>query len=160
MSQPGFIEGPWGRFEYAFTTSVPAATTVTTGPVFPLIVNQEDVVRFAGGGISLGASDSSGSLQLAAQQVYIMMRSAYPFLLPIYPPTQLTFPQDIDPNGAELILTFPPLEIPGEALGSGGWPTLYLGVRYSIRNTDSTNAHSFTARFSLPYQIISRRRAV
>jgi hypothetical protein len=160
MAQPGFIEGPWSRFEYAFTTSVPAGTTLTSGPNFNLIINQEDVVRFAGGGISLGAGDSSGSLQLAAQQVFIEMRSAYPFLLPIYPPTQLNFPQDTDPHSAQLILTFPPIEIPGEALGSGGWPTLYLGVRYSIRNTDSTNAHSFTARFSLPYQIISRRRAV
>jgi hypothetical protein len=158
MAQPGFIEGAWQRFEYTFTASVPAGNTYSSGPLFTLRLQQEDVLRFGGGGIMFGASDFSGKLQLVTQRVYVQMQSGYLFLLPLHPPTQLNFPQDTDADGAQLIVTVPPLEIPGEALGSGGWPTVYFGVRYSIFNADSTNAHGFTLRLSLPYQILSRAR--
>jgi hypothetical protein len=157
--QPGFIEGPWRRFEYLFTVTVPAGQNYASGPLFTLNVNQEDVLRFAGGGILMGANDSSGALQLVTQRVYIQMQSGYLFVLPLYPPTQLNFPRDTFADGSELVLTLPPLEIPGEALGSGGWPTAYFGARFSVYNTGSTS-HSYNVQFSLPYQIISRQRAV
>jgi len=157
--QPGFIEGPWRRFEATISGSVAAGANYAGGPLFTLNINQQDVLRFGGGGILLGAQDFSGKLQLATQRVYIQMRSGYLFLLPLYPPTQLNFPSDTFADGSELVLTLPPLEIPGELLGSGGWPTQYFGVRYSIYNADSTS-HSFTVAFSLPYQILSRARAV
>jgi len=160
MAQPGFVEGPWQRFETNFTSSVPAASTYTNGPTFLLTIQQEDILRFGGGGIILGAGDASGKLQLVTQSVYIQMQSGYLFVLPLYPPTQLNFPADTYANGAYLVTTLPPLEVTGEALGSGGWPKVYFGTSFSVHNTDGTNAHSFTVSFSLPYQRIQRARAV
>jgi len=158
--QPGFIEGPWQRFEDTFTQTVPAGATYTNGPYFLMSIHQEDVWRFAGGGMVLGGLDASGKLQLMTQRVGIQMQSGYFFPLPIYPPTQLMFPADTFADGAQLILAIPPFEVTGEALGSGGWPNVIFTTGVSILNTDSTNAHGFKLQFSLPYQILSRARAV
>ena len=158
MAQPGFIEGAWQRFEYAYTTGVSAGSTLSTGTYLYVNIGPEDILRFAGGGILFGGSDPSGKLQLVTQKVYVRMRSGFFFVLPTYPPTQLVFPQDTDGNSAHVVVTLPPIEIPGEALGSGGWPTDSINVRYSVYNSDATNAHAFTVRFSLPFQILSRAR--
>jgi len=158
--QPGYIEGPWKRFEATFTLTVPPGATYTNGPYFPFTIQPEDVLRFAGGAMVLGGLDASGKLQLVTQRVGIQMQSGYFFPLPMYPPTQLQFPADTYADGAQLILSIPPLEVTGEALGSGGWPNATFQTGVSILNTDSTNSHGFKLTFSLPYQILSRARAV
>jgi hypothetical protein len=160
MAQPGFIEGPWQRLEDSGQVNLAAFYTLTYSLGFPLRVQQEDVLRFGGGGIVLGGSDNSGKLQLMSQSVFIQMISGQSFIVPLYPPTQLTFPADTYVNRAFLIATLPPIEISGEALGSGGWPTVQLFVNFTVFNTDSTHAHSYNYRYSLPYQVISRQRAV
>jgi len=160
MAQSGFIEGPWRRFEATFQLSVPAGATYTNGPEFALTIGQEDVLRFAGGGMVLGGLDASGKLQLVAQRVVIQMRSGYLFTLPMYPPTQVQFPADTFADGAQIILSIPPMEVTGEALGSGGWGNVLFQTGVSVLNTDSTNSHAFQLQFSLPYQILSRVRAV
>jgi len=160
MGQPGFIEGPWQRLEDNTIVSVAAGATFTYSNFFPLKISQEDVLKFGGGGILFGGFDASGKLQLVTQTVYIQMRNGRVFVVPLYPPTQLAFPLDTYVNGSYLATTLPPIEVTGEALGGGGWPTVQAFVAFSVHNTDGTTAHSFVYTYSLPYQIISRGRPV
>jgi hypothetical protein len=160
MAQPGFIEGPWQRLEGTDSPTLLAGAPFTSSFFFPLRIQQEDVLRFGGGGILIGAQDTSAKVTLVGQFVGVLMRSGLYFAVPLYPPTQLTLPPQPYAGGAYLVVTMPWIEIPGEALGSGGWPTIQFEVHVSLKNTDTSNSHGVIVTFSLPYQIISRQRAV
>ena len=160
MAQPGFIEGPWGRLEGTGSPTLLAGSPFTSSFFFPLRINQEDVLRLGGGGILIGAQDTSAKLTLVGQFVGILMRSGFYFAVPLYPPTQLTLPPQPYASGAYIVVTLPSIEIPGEALGSGGWPTTQVEVHVSLNNTDASNSHGAYVRFSLPFQLLSRMRAV
>jgi hypothetical protein len=160
MAQPGFIEGPWQRLEGTDSPTLGAASPFTASFFFPLKIRQEDVLRFGGGGILIGAQDTSAKLTLVGQFVGVLMESGLYFALPLYPPTQVTLPPQQYQAGAYVVATMPAIEIPGEALGSGGWPTTQFEVHVTLNNTDSANSHGAFISFSLPYQIISRKRPV
>jgi len=160
MAQPGFIEGPWQRFEGTSSPTLLGGQPFTASYFFALKIRQEDVLRFGGGGILIGAQDSSAKLNLVGEFVGVLMQSGKYFALPLYPPTQLTLPGQVYMAGAYLVATMPAIEIPGEALGSGGWPTTQFEVHVTLQNTDGTNSHGAYITFSLPYQVLSRTRAV